>query len=270
MTPYKNFLAATNTFFNSNAFLKFLLSAYIFVIATGGLFFLLGLFILQALVNIGSILIWAGLILCIIKEDVLTIVISSGTLALGGLVAWIIGLAVRSYYYSGVFMFTPFFYFLVFGAIAIVVFLKADKFKQMRAASATQAPGYACPRCGGFVSMAAAFCPNCGAKRPEPQPYAPPTQPYAAPTAPVYPSSPVPPAAPVQATAPAQPYVAPAPPEAPPYPSSPVPPAAPVPSAEPVAPAAPVAEPAVGSRCAACGADLPEGAVFCGKCGAKQ
>lgn len=255
MTPYKNFLSATKAFFDSNAFLKFLLSAYIFIFAAGGLCFLLGLFIIQvyeAFVCLGSILIWAGLLLSIIKEDALTIVISSGTIALGGLVAWIIGLAGRSYFYSGMFLFTPFFYFLAFGVIALVVFLKAEKFKQMRAASATQPSGYVCPRCGGFVAMTAAFCPHCGAKRPEPQPYAPPSQPYAPP---------------------AQSYAAPA---QPPYPSSPVPPAAPVQTAPPAAPAepaasaAPVAEPAAGSKCAACGADLPEGAVFCGKCGAKQ
>ena len=259
MTPYKSFLSATKAFFDSNAFLKFLLSAYIFIFAAGGLFFLLGLFIMQvyeSFVCLGSILIWAGLLLSIIKEDVLTIVISSGTIALGGLVAWIIGLVGRSYFYGGMFLFTPFFYFLAFGAIALVVFLKAAKFKQMRTASAPQASLYPCPRCGGFVARSAAFCPHCGAKKPEPQPYAPPAQPYAAPAQP-YPSSPVPPSASVASAAP----VPPAPPAAPVQTAPPAPPAE---------PAAPVAEPAAGPKCAACGADLPEGAVFCGKCGAKQ
>lgn len=236
MSPYKNFLASTKAFFNSNAFLKFLLSAQIFIFAAGGLFYLLGLFIVsvyEAFVCIGTILIWAGLLLSVIKEDMLTIVISSGAIALGSLVAWIIGLAGRSYSFGGfgafsapgAFLFTPFFYFLIFAAISIVVFVRAEKFRAMRAASAAKSAGYACPTCGNFVSYTSAFCPSCGTKRPEPQ-YAPPVQPQYAP--------------------PVQP--------------APVPPAQPAPAPE--APA--------GNKCVSCGADLPEGAAFCGKCGSQQ
>ncbi|MFA5676330.1 MAG: zinc ribbon domain-containing protein [Christensenellales bacterium] len=183
MSPYKNFLAATKAFFNSNAFLKFLLSAQIFIFAAGGLFYLLGLFIIEvyeAFVCLGTILIWAGLLLSVIKEDSLTMVISSGTIALGSLVAWIIGLAGRNYGFGivvgGSFLFTPFFYFLIFAAIAIVIFVKAEKFRSMRAASAAKSAGYACPGCGNFVAYTSAFCPSCGTKRPEQQ-YAPPAQP---------------------------------------------------------------------------------------------
>jgi len=258
MTPYKSFISAAQAFFNSNAFLRFLLAAYIFIFAAGGLFYLLGLFIVQvmeAFITLGSILIWAGLVLSLIKEDALTILISSGTIALGSLVGWIISLAGRSYYgfaTGGVFAFTPFLFFLIFGAIAIIVPIRSEKFKAMRAASAARAAGVACPRCGGFVSMASAFCPNCGAPRPAvqyapPQPqYAPPVQPQYAPPQPQY----APPAAPAP---PVQPPVAPA---------APTPPAAPVEAES-------AAEPA-GRKCVACGAPLPEGAAFCGKCGSKQ
>lgn len=186
MSPYKNFLASTKAFFNSNALLKFLLSAQIFVFAAGGLFYLLGLFIIsiyEAFVCLGTVLIWAGLLLSIIKEDVLTIVISSGAVALGSLVAWIIGLAGKSYGFGivmgGAFMFTPFFYFLVFAAISIVVLIRSEKFRAMRAASAAKVPGYNCPNCGSFVPYTAAFCPSCGAKKPEPQ-YSAPAQQQAA------------------------------------------------------------------------------------------
>lgn len=248
MTPYKNFLAATKAYFHSNAFLKFLLSAQIFIFAAGGLFYLLGLFIVgvyEAFVSLGSTLMWAGLLLSIIKEDVLTIAITSGTVALGSLVGWIIGLAGQSYYgfaVGGAFRFTPFFFFLVFGTIATVVFIRAEKFKAMRAASAQKSAGVACPGCGGFVPLTAAFCPRCGARRPEPQ-YAPPVQPqYAPPVQPQY----APPVQPEPAPAePAQPEPAPA---------------------EPAQPG----QAPTGIKCASCGADLPAEAGFCGKCGAKQ
>lgn len=241
MSPYKNFLAATKAFFNSNAFLKFMLSAQIFIFAAGGLFYLLGLYIVgvyEAFVCIGTILIWAGLLLSVIKEDTLTIVISSSAIALGSLVAWIIGLAGRNYGFGmvvgGSFQFTPFFYFLIFAAIAIVVFVKAEKFRAMRAASAAKTAGYACPGCGNFVPYTSGFCPSCGAKRPEPQ-YAPPVQPqYAPPAQPQY-------------AHPVQPQYAP-----------------------PAQPAAPAPEAPAGKKCVSCGADLPAQAVFCGKCGAQQ
>ena len=246
MSPYKNFIAATKSYFNSNAFLKFLLSAQIFVFAAGGLFFLLGLYITavyEAFICLGSILIWVGLLLSIIKEDVLTIAISSGVIALGSLVGWIIGLAGRSYGYGivmgGFFQFTPFLYFLIFGAIAIVVFIKAEKFRSMRAASAAKSAGFACPNCGGMVPYNSAFCPACGTKALQPQ-YAPQPQ-YTPPAQP----------APQQAPAP-QPAPPPAPQPAPPAPQA-------------SAPQAPE-----GTVCAACGENLPAGATFCGKCGSKQ
>jgi len=236
MSPYKSFIAASKNYFASNAFLKFLLSASIFIFAAGGLLYLLGLFIgavYEAFVCLGSILIWAGLLLSIIKEDVMTILITSGTIALGSLVAWIVKLAGAGAYYGiggGYFAFTPFFFFLIFSAIAIVVPIKAEKFKQMRAAAAAARPqGIPCQRCGGIVPFGSAFCPACGAPAPQ---YAPPQY------APQY-------AAPQYA-----------PPQPPPQYSAP---------AEPVQEAAPAAK-----KCVNCGADLPADAVFCGKCGSKQ
>ncbi len=243
MTPYKNFISSAQTFFSTNAFLKFLLTAQIFIFAFGSLFFLLGLFILQvyeAFICIGSILIWAGLLLSIIKNDMLTIVIASGTIALGSLVGWIISLAGSAYYgYSvgGVFMFTPFFYFLAFGAVTIVVAIKSEKFRGMRAASAVKTMGVACQNCGAVVPANAAFCPNCGAKKPEPQ-YAPPQQAYAPPPPSAQPAYAPPP---VQPAEPAQPAPEPEQPEKP-----------------------------EGKKCLNCGMELPLDAAFCGKCGSKQ
>lgn len=244
MSPYKSFIAAAKNYFQSVAFLKFLLAASIFIFAAGGLFYLLGLFILgvsEAFICLGSILIWAGLLLSIFKEDVLTIAITSGVISLGSLVAWIIKLAGGASYFGitvgGSFAFTPFFFFLIFGAISIVVFIMAEKFKSMRAASAAARPqGVPCPRCGSIVPFGSGFCPACGTPAPQyappqPPPYAPPQMQYA-------------------------------PPQAPPQYAPPAPPAAP---AEPVSQPAPATK-----KCVSCGADLPVDAMFCGKCGSKQ
>ena len=236
MSPYKSFIAATKNYFQSVAFLKFLLAASIFIFAAGGLLYLLGLFIpgvYEAFVCLGSILIWAGLLLSIVKEDVLTIAITSGVISLGSLVSWIVKLAGGAYGMGGYFAFTPFFFFLIFGAISTVVFVMAEKFKSMRAASAAARPqGMPCPRCGNIVPFGSTFCPTCGTPAPQYAPPQPPPQ-YAAPQ-----------------------Y---APPQPPPQYAPPVPPA------PPVAPAAPATK-----NCVNCGAELPVDAVFCGKCGAKQ
>ena len=237
MSPYKSFIAASKNYFLSNAFLKFLLAASIFIFAAGGLFYLLGLFIAgvyEAFVCFGSILIWAGLLLSIIKEDVLTIGITSGAISLGSLVAWIIKLAGGASYFGmsvgGSFAFTPFFFFLIFGAISIVVFVMAEKFRSMRAASAAARPqGVPCPRCGNIVPFGSGFCPACGTPAPQyappqPPPYAPPQMQYAPPQAPPQYAPPAPPAAPEAAT----------------------------------------------KKCVTCGTDLPVDAVFCGKCGSRQ
>ncbi len=252
MSPYKSFIAATKNYFQSVAFLKFLLTASIFIFAAGGLFYLLGLFVLavyDALVCIGSILIWAGLLLSVIKEDVMTIAISSGVISLGSLVGWIVKLVGGVYSYFGIalggggFSFTPFIFFLIFGAIATLVFIKAEKFKSMRAASAAARPaGMPCPRCGNIVPFGSGFCPACGTPAPQYAPPQPPPQ-YAAP----------------------QPQYAP--------PQQPVPPTAPVPPAVPTAPivpAEPVPSAPTTKKCGSCGAELPLDAVFCGKCGTKQ
>lgn len=257
MSPYKSFIAATKNYFQSVAFLKFLLTASIFIFAAGGLFYLLGLFVwsvYDAFVCLGSILIWAGLLLSVIKEDVMTIAISSGVIALGSLAGFIAKLAAGGYSYLGIsiginFPFTPFLFFLIFGAIATIVVIKSEKFRSMRAASAAARPvGLPCPRCGNSVPFGSGFCPACGAPAPQ---YAPPQQPqYAAPQPPQYapPQQPIPPVPPVPPAAPA----------------APVPPAAPVVPAESV-PSAPTTK-----KCGSCGAELPLDAVFCGKCGTKQ
>ncbi len=236
MSPYKTFLNNTRQYFNSSGFFKFLLSGYIFIFAIGGLLYLLGAFILQVyevFAILGGILMYAGLILTLLREDMMTMVITSGVISLGSLIAWIIALVGSSYYgYStGRFMFGPLFYFLAFGTIAVVVFIRADKFKQMRAASATARAqaGIACPRCGAFVPTNAAFCPSCGAQNPAKQQYGPVQTP---------------------------------PPQAPP-------PQAPPPQAE-AAPQAEEKPEAAGLKCSNCGADIPQGAAFCANCGAKQ
>ncbi len=233
MSPYKAFLNNVRQYFNTKGFFRFLLSGYIFIFALGGLLYLLGAFI-TALSDVfgvlGAILMYAGLLLTVIREDMMTLVITSGVISLGSLVAWIIALAgggsIMGFAIPGYFVFSTLFYFLAFGAIAIVVFVRAEKFKQMRAASAVaraQMAGITCPRCGAFVPMNAAFCPACGVPNPAMQQYS------AVPQAPLQ----YPPAG-VQAP--------------------------PIPEAE--APASP--------KCVSCGADIPPGAAFCAKCGAKQ
>jgi ribosomal protein L40E len=244
MSPYKAFLNNVRQYFNTSGFFRFLLSGYIFIFAIGGLLYLLSAFIpaiSEPFNVISGILMYAGIILTLLREDMMTMVITSGVISLGSLVAWIIGLVGRDYGFgfmgirTSVFLVTPFLYFLMFGAIAIVVFVKAEKFKQMRAASAAARAqaGIACPRCGAFVPVNAAFCPACGVPNPAMQQYGavPQAPPQATPQAP--PQAP-PQYGPVTQAAPAQPEAAPVP------------------------------------KCASCGADVPPGAAFCAKCGAKQ
>ncbi len=250
MSPYKAFLNNVRQYFNTNGFLRFLLSAYIFIFALGGLLYLLGAFILgvyEPFSIIGVILMYTGLLLTIIREDVMTMVITSAVISLGSLIAWIIALVgtrVYGFQAGGMFLFGPLFYFLALGTLAVLVFIKAEKFKQMRAASAAarQTAGITCPRCGAFVPMNAAFCPACGIQNPATQQYGPVQQ-----------------AVPMPQYAPPQPqYAPPVPPQAAP----PAPEAAPMPEAAPATEAAP--------KCASCGADVAPGAAFCAKCGAKQ
>lgn len=245
MSPYKAFLNNVRQFFNTNGFLRFLLSGYIFIFALGGFLFLLGAFILgvyEPFAILGGILIYAGLLLTIIREDVMTMVITSAVISLGSLIAWIIALVgtrVYGFQAGGMFLFGPLFYFLAFGTLAVLVFIKAEKFRQMRAASAAarQTAGITCPRCGAFVPGNSAFCPSCGVPSPAAQQYGPVQQPpQYAPPQPQY--------------APPQPQYAP--------PAAPATPQA-APEAVPEAP-----------KCANCGADVAPGAAFCAKCGAKQ
>lgn len=263
MSPYKNWLNATRAFLDSNGFLRFLLSAYIVVFSVGGGLLVLGTyffgFFSYFLICTGTIIMFAGLLLMFIKEDMMVLLIISGILSVASLGAWIYklvalgGLDLYGFGVGGLFVdwFTPMFYFLAFGAIALLVLLLSDKFKQMRAASAARSrmAGVACPRCGSFVPMTAAFCPACGAPNPvqaPPQPqYAPPGQPqYGPPVQPQY----APPAQ--QYAPPAQQYAPPAPPVQP---------------QEQPAETGPVAP-----KCVNCGADIQPGAVFCAHCGAKQ
>ena len=295
MSPYKNFLSTAKVYLNSNGFLRFLLSARIAVFALGGLFYLLGAFLVNiwvggeilydAFVTLGVVLLWAGLLLCIFAEDAMTVVIASGSFALCSLVAWIIALAVR-----GTFLFGPLFYSMAFGAVCIIALIMADKFVKMRAEAAARA-SVSCARCGAAIPQAASFCPVCGAPNPvipyappvgqpyaSPPPYAPPAPPpYAPPTPPPY-TPPVPPPYMPPVPPPYMPPVPPpyTPPAPPPYTPPPTPPAEPAaePDTESVAPAE-MEEPSApaeadGKKCVNCGAELPAGAVFCGKCGTRQ
>jgi ribosomal protein L40E len=180
MSPYKAFLNNVRQYFNTSGFFRFLLSGYIFIFALGGLLYLLGSFItvlFEPFGVISGILMYAGLILAVVREDMMTVVITSGVISLGSLVAWIISLVGKNYGFGmiagGIFLVTPFLYFLMFGTIAVVVFIKAEKFRQMRAASAAARAqaGISCPRCGAFVPMNAAFCPACGVPNPAMQQY---------------------------------------------------------------------------------------------------
>jgi len=268
MSSYKNFVSTAKMYLNSNGFLRFLLSAHIAVFALGGLFYLLGAFLINirgggviiydSLVTIGTILLWAGLLLSIFAEDPMTIVIASGAVSVCSLVAWIVSLAAL-----GLFLFSPLFYFLAFGTICIITAIKAEKFVKMRTDAAARSV-IPCPRCGAGIPKTAAFCPACGAPNPAMQyaqppigqpPYAPPVQPpYAPPVQPPY----APPTQP-QYVPPVQPqYVPPV-----------QPPSEAVGEPDASEESAASEEPAV-KQCVSCGAELPASAVFCGKCGAKQ
>lgn len=257
MSPYKNFLNAAKDYFNSVPFLRFLLTAGIFIFGLGLICYVLEFFIFAytILSSIGRILMFAGVLLLVIKQESLALVITSGVASLGCLAGWIyylvpkyaMGLIIGSYFH-----FESFLYFIGFASITVFTLIYADKFKQMRAASAAaraqfQPQGIACPQCGAFVPVMAGYCPQCGSKNPVQAQYAAPVQPQYAPP---------------QYTAPVQPqYAAPAPPPPPPV----------QPQPEPLE-ATPVAEPeqAAVPKCNSCGSELAPGAAFCGKCGAKQ
>ena len=138
MTPYKSFINAAKAYFNSVPFLKFLLTASIFVFGIGGFFYLLGAFVLVAapfISTIGIVLMYAGLLLTLIKEDIMTLVMTSGVIAVGSLAAFITSIVSFGGYggfaaWIGRGWFEPFFYFLAFGAITALVFIKSEKFKQ--------------------------------------------------------------------------------------------------------------------------------------------
>ncbi len=156
-------------------------------------------------------------------------------------------------------------------AIAFVIFVK--KKRNVEPAPVTPAPepaaagfapegtapvyGDAAPAAAAFTAAAAATT-AAAAEAPASAASASPEAP-----APVVPEAPVStPAAPAVPAAPA--------PAAPAVPEAPAPsPAAPAPAA-PAAPPAPAPAPAAPRRiCANCGAELPEGASFCGNCGVK-
>jgi hypothetical protein len=278
MSPYKSFTSAAKTYFNSVPFLKFLLSAYIYVFAAGGFLFLLGEFVMFAglFTSIGRLVMFAGLILTLIQEDDMVLAITSASISVLSLVALIVN-TIRLRFWGFGFDFELLLYFLGFGAIALLTFLKSEKFKQMREASAARAQaaaGMPCPRCGALIPQTAGFCPSCGLPRPA-QPPVPPQQPAAPvpPVPPQQPAAPVPPVPPQQPAAPVPPVppqqpAAPVPPVPPQQPAAPMPPVQPQPETE--APQPEASEPSESPKCAACGADILPGAAFCGKCGAKQ
>ena len=236
MSTYKNFLNAARLHCSSSALLRFLLSGRAVIFALGGLFYLLGAFLINldssagyaiydAFTAIGIILAVIGVIFCIIADDAMALVVISSIISAGALAAWIVLLARDR---VGYFFFAPLFYFLLFGTIILVTVFKSEKFKEMRAAAAarSQMAVIPCPKCGAFMPMMSSFCPSCGNQSPIVR-YAPPAQP--------------------QYTPPVQPQYAP----------------------PPAQPDTANTETAV-VKCTSCGADMLQGAVFCPSCGAKQ
>ncbi len=205
-------------------------------------YFFTGTFYLQvyeAFICIGSILIWAGLLLSIIKNDMLTIVIASGTIALGllGLDHQPCGECIlrvfsrRRFYVYAVFLFP------CFWCRHDSCRHKVREIQGMRAASAVKTMGVACQNCGAVVPANAAFCPNCGAKKPGAA--------IRAATAGLCTASTVCSTGPYAAACTASGAAQPAP--------------------EPEQPEKPE-----GKKCLNCGMELPFDAAFCGKCGSKQ
>ena len=283
MSSYKSFMSVAKTYAESTPFLKFLLSARIVVFALGGLLYVLGIFLINIMSNgsvslydaftcVGVVLMLTGLLLNMAADDAMTIVIVSLSISVVSLVAWIVLLA-RSF----PFFLTPLFYFLAFGAVCLVTFLKAERFVKMRAEAAARSTVF-CPRCGTGLPIAAAFCPNCGTPNPMTQ-YAPPAAPYAPSAAPYAPPAApyAPPAAPY--APPAATYAPPVAPYAPPVEWEPAHAEPQVvqseayaePTIETVEPEKPEVSVAAADRyCLNCGAELPPEAAFCGKCGTRQ
>lgn len=249
MSTYKNFINAARLYCNSSGFLRFLLAGRTAIFAAGGFLYMLGAFLLNldqfstgfaiydAFAPIGLALAVIGLIFCILADDAISLVVVSSVISAGALAAFIT-LWARGVFATA-FMFGPLFWFIVFLTIMLLTVIKADKFKEMRAASAARASMAAivCPKCGSYMSIVASFCPSCGAPSPVVK-YAPPPQ-YAPPVQ----SQP-------QYAAPVQPQYA--PPAQPQY-------ATPAEIHETTVP-----------KCSNCGADITPGTVFCAKCGTKQ
>lgn len=153
MSPFKNFCEATKAYFATVPFLQFLLTASIYIFALGALFYIVDLFVYTYLIlsGIGRVLIFAGLILTVIKQDAMTLLITSSVISLACLIGWIVALAVQpnlnafsqwavySAVYSYGFKFEPLIYFLGFGAIALYTGLKSERFQQIRAENMAKA-----------------------------------------------------------------------------------------------------------------------------------
>ena len=144
MTPYKNMIESAKAYLSSTPFLQFLLTAGVYIFALGALFYIIDLFVYTYMIlsGLGRVLMFAGLLLTLIKKEDLALVIISGVVALACLIGWIIALVGTSYMgirLGGSFAFEPLLYFLGFGAIALFTGLKSEKFKQMRAEAAARA-----------------------------------------------------------------------------------------------------------------------------------
>lgn len=279
MDAIKNSLKSVRASFDSIPFLKFMVKAGVYVFAAGGLLWLVagfipGAFFLKTLfATLGRVAIVAGLLFAVLNEEELILMIASAAISVGALVVGIVEIAAgifRGYLPS----FESWFFFLLFGGLAALVFIFGDKMKeyrekakqnaQVRAAQQAAAQQAAaaqraqqvqlieCPNCKGPVPINVQFCSNCGAPNPAMQYQQAPPVPQAPPPAPPAAPPEAPPAAPVADTsAPLE-----AAPAAAPTPVAPAP---------PEAPAAPVVK-----RCPACGTELNANAAFCGQCGAKQ
>jgi len=293
MNAIKDSLKSLRASFETVPFLKFMVNAGVYIFAAGGLLWLLAgfipavtygfgygaLFFKSLLATLGRVLIVAGLFCAVLKREELISMIVCAAISVGALVIAILEAAALRYFPG----FEAWFFFLLFGGLAVLIFLMGDKMKEFRtqakqnadaraqqraaaqaaaaqvaaqqAAAQQQVQLIECPNCKGPVPINVPTCPNCGAPNPAMQ-----YQQQAPPQAPPAPAQAAPPQAPPMAP-PVQASQAPPAPQAPEAPEVPE---------TPDIPDVPAPEAQATKKCVACGAELSANAAFCGQCGAKQ
>ena len=159
MSSIEKMIPSVRDFFSENTFLKKMLNLSAFIFAAGLILYVLGIFIadyFEPLTAVAIILIWAGLLLSLVKEDMNTSVMISVGISLASIIGWIYLFNTDDFYL------TPLLYFLIFTSISILIIKNSVKFAKFRSRFSGSA-GKTCKGCGKQLLPDNNFCLSCGA-----------------------------------------------------------------------------------------------------------